>query len=107
MPCERELKHLLNLVNAVTAPHRHGQPVSKRRLDDLANAQVEYEESLAACDESPCVWEMVGGRVLRPSCLGENPHVMWSMWSHGNMTYCPHCGRKIAPLPAAPEVGNV
>ncbi len=53
MPCERELKHLLNLVNAVTAPHRHGQSVSKRRLDDLANAQVEYEEAMSACDESP------------------------------------------------------
>ena len=39
------LNHLLNKVNAVTAPHRHGQPVSKRRLDDLANAQLEYEEA--------------------------------------------------------------
>lgn len=42
---DRALRHLLNKVNAVTAPHRHGQPISKRRLDDLANAQLEYEEA--------------------------------------------------------------
>lgn len=42
---DRALRHLLNIVNAVTAPHRHGQPASKRRLDDLANAQLEYEEA--------------------------------------------------------------
>lgn len=43
---DRALQHLLNKVNAVTAPHRHGQSVSKRRLDDLANAQLKYEESI-------------------------------------------------------------
>jgi hypothetical protein len=44
-PNDRALQHLLNCLNAVTAKHRHGQPISKRRLDDLSNAQVEYEEA--------------------------------------------------------------
>lgn len=39
------LQHLLNCLNAVTAKHRHGQPVSKRRMDDLCNAQLDYEEA--------------------------------------------------------------
>ena len=99
MPCER--KH----IEAIRAKIR-----DLRVEDGLIGIDdritVLLDAALSACDESPCVWEMVGGRVLRPSCLGENPHVMWSMWSHGNMTYCPHCGRKIAPLPAAPEVGK-
>lgn len=40
---QQGIQHLLNTVNAVTAPHRHGQFVSKRRLDNLANAQIDYE----------------------------------------------------------------
>lgn len=39
----KELRHLLNKVNRVTSCHRHGREVSQRDLDDLANAQVEYE----------------------------------------------------------------
>lgn len=103
MPCER--KH----VEAIeVAAIRICADVTAGGSDcPVASLLDAIQAALSACDESPCVWEMVGGRVLRPSCLGENPHVMWSMWSHGNMTYCPHCGRKIAPLPAAPEVGNV
>ncbi len=42
----RELQHLLNCLNAVTCKHRHGQPISKRRLDDLSNAQVDYEQAV-------------------------------------------------------------
>lgn len=97
----RERKHIEAIAVAMNALGE----ASIRGTDETEWTDVwgAINAALAACDESPCVWEMVGGRVLRPSCLGENPHVMWSMWSHGNMTYCPHCGRKIAPLPAAPE----
>lgn len=33
-------------VNKVTSPHRHGQKISKRALDDLSNAQIDIEASL-------------------------------------------------------------
>lgn len=64
----RELRHLLNKVNAVTAPHRHGNPVSKRKLDDLANAQVEYEQAVPAMDRCPKC-QIAGHNPDCPSCL--------------------------------------
>ena len=39
---------LLNKVNAVTAPHRHGQRVSPDRLDALANRQIDVERMLSS-----------------------------------------------------------
>jgi len=39
------LQHLLNKVNRVTANHRHGNPVTKKDLDALSMAQIEYNES--------------------------------------------------------------
>lgn len=41
----KELNHLLNKVNKVTAYHRHGNPISPKALDELSNAQIEYENS--------------------------------------------------------------
>lgn len=40
------LRRLLNKVNLVTAPHRHGQEIPKNYLDQLANRQIEVEEGL-------------------------------------------------------------
>ena len=42
----KELKHLLNKVNRVTSNHRHGRAVTEQALDDLANAQIDYEQSV-------------------------------------------------------------
>ena len=42
----RQTKKLLNKVNKVTAYHRHGNPIPSRVLDDLVNAQLDFEESL-------------------------------------------------------------
>lgn len=42
---ERSLKHLMNLVNKVTSYHRHGNPMPRKLLDDLSNAQIEYEQA--------------------------------------------------------------
>lgn len=41
---KEQLDHLLNKINRVTAYHRHGQKVSKKDLDALSNAQIEFEE---------------------------------------------------------------
>lgn len=40
-----QLQHLLNKVNKVTAYHRHGNKIPKSALDELSNAQIEYEKS--------------------------------------------------------------
>lgn len=40
-----ELQHLLNKVTKVTSCHRHGRAISNKYLDELSNAQVEYEQS--------------------------------------------------------------
>jgi RNA processing factor Prp31 len=52
---EKELEHLLNSllnkVNKVTAPHRHGNPIPPDDLTELANRQVEIEEVLRRCEE--------------------------------------------------------
>ena len=40
------IEMLLCKVNKVTAYHRHGQKIPEKALDDLANFQVEFEESL-------------------------------------------------------------
>jgi hypothetical protein len=37
---------LLNSINRVTAPHRHGSIVVKKRLDLLSNRQIEFEKVL-------------------------------------------------------------
>ncbi len=41
-----QLDRLLCVVNAVTCPHRHGQPVRPKDLTRLANRQIEVEEAL-------------------------------------------------------------
>lgn len=41
----KELRHLLNKLNKVTACHRHGREIPESYLDDLCNAQVDYEQS--------------------------------------------------------------
>lgn len=40
------IKKLLNKVNKVTSSHRHGLEVPKQDLTDLANRQIEFEESI-------------------------------------------------------------
>jgi len=42
----KELERLLWKVNYVTSCHRHGTPISKKRMDDLCNAQIDYEEAV-------------------------------------------------------------
>lgn len=37
----------LAIVNRVTSPHRHGQKISKRALDELSNDQIIMEAWLA------------------------------------------------------------
>lgn len=44
-------KGFLPLVNAVTAPHRHGQSMRKGALDNLSNGQLDMEAALAECGE--------------------------------------------------------
>ena len=41
----KELKHLLNKINKVTSCHRHGRPIPEKYLDELSNAQIEYEKA--------------------------------------------------------------
>ena len=42
----KQLQRLLNKVNAVTCPYRHGQKVTDRVLTELSNRQLEVEEAL-------------------------------------------------------------
>lgn len=37
---------LLNKVNAVTAWHRHGNPIPECKLDDLCDRQIDVEKTL-------------------------------------------------------------
>lgn len=41
---EKDVKILLCKINKVTAYHRHGNPIPKEALDDLANFQIEFED---------------------------------------------------------------
>ena len=41
-----DIQPLLNSINKVTAPHRHGQTVPKRDLDKLCNNQIDFEEAV-------------------------------------------------------------
>jgi hypothetical protein len=41
-----QLDSLLNKVNAVTCPYRHGQKVTDRVLTELSNRQLDVEEAL-------------------------------------------------------------
>jgi len=97
MPCER--KHIEAIDSEV---QRCVMGLDDEQFYSLRKAVA---DALAACDESPCMWERIGGDgPYHPSCLGNTPHVSWSVWSRSMMAYCPHCGLKIAHLPAAPEV---
>lgn len=92
----RELRHLLNKVNAVTAPHRHGNPVSKRKLDDLANAQVEYEQALPGMirransedgvHEKVCMWDGT-----HPGCQSSKINHIYSRLP----VFCEYCGGRV------------
>lgn len=42
----RTIRRLLNAVNGVTAPHRHGNEISNRALDSLSNVQLDVEKEL-------------------------------------------------------------
>ncbi len=42
-----EQQHMLCVINAVTVFHRHHNTIPKKRLDDLANFQIDYEHKLA------------------------------------------------------------
>lgn len=41
------LRHLLCVVNTITAPHRHGNPIPKSRLNDLCETQLRIERAIA------------------------------------------------------------
>ena len=43
---KKQLDRLLCVVNAVTCPHRHGQPIRDKDLIRLSNRQIEVEEAL-------------------------------------------------------------
>ena len=43
---KEQLDRLLSVVNAVTCPHRHGQPIRPKDLTRLCNRQIEVEEAL-------------------------------------------------------------
>lgn len=43
---KEQLDRLLSVVNAVTCPHRHGQPIRPKDLTRLTNRQIEVEEAL-------------------------------------------------------------
>ena len=43
---KEQLDKLLNKVNAVTCPYRHGQKVTDRVLTELSNRQLEVEKAL-------------------------------------------------------------
>jgi hypothetical protein len=57
------LQHLMNKLNKVTSCHRHGREIPANYLDDLSNAQVEYEEYLLAKEVAaenaalPRIWD--------------------------------------------------
>lgn len=40
------LHHLMAVVNTITAPHRHGNPIPKSRLNDLCETQLRIEEAI-------------------------------------------------------------
>ncbi len=108
MPCER--KH----IEAIREQRRRCCVYSLDAYPDAAmRLDIALREALAARDESPCVWTVKpSGRDFIPGCAPEtsSAEAGWRYaWSAGfvkSMTYCPHCGHKIAPLPAAPEVGK-
>lgn len=60
-----ELQHLLNKVNKVTAYHRHGNKIPLSALDDLSNAQIEYEKAIQveAKVKPACEWVLVKDRL--------------------------------------------
>jgi hypothetical protein len=43
---KEQLDRLLSVVNAVTCPHRHGQPIRPKDLTRLCNRQLDVEEAL-------------------------------------------------------------
>ena len=43
---EQQITRLLNKVNAVTCPYRHGQKVTDRALTELSNRQIDVEKAL-------------------------------------------------------------
>lgn len=42
----RALVRLMNKVNKVTSYHRHGRVIPEQALDDLSNAQLDFEEAM-------------------------------------------------------------
>ncbi len=91
MPCER--KHIEAIRSAL------GDREASN-IGYVAAVGKAISAALAACDERPCVWTETSrgfGPFNVAGCVDR---------AYGNdhgFTYCPHCGRKIAPLPAAPE----
>ena len=93
MPCE--LKHIEAIRSALGDREASNAGY-------VAAVGMAITAALSACDESPCVWGPYRDTgMMKPSCCV----FKWMPEESEAMTYCPHCGRKIAPLPAAPEVG--
>jgi len=42
----KQIELFMGKVNKVTAPHRHGNPIPKRALDELSNRQLDIEKIL-------------------------------------------------------------
>lgn len=90
MPCSREhveaIRDIVNEYDRFIVGH-----VACKLIAAVNNA-------LAACDET-CVWDDDGNT----SCGMTEMEVECSLVVPDPIIYCPHCRRKIAPLPAAPE----
>ena len=107
MPCERKHIEAIEEASCIVASCMNGH-IGWQLRSRVVNL---LHTALAACDESPCVWKI--GKFSQdyvPGCAPETSSVaggwryVWGAGFRRSMIYCPHCGRKIAPLPAAPEV---
>lgn len=54
------IKRFLVIVNRVTAYHRHGNIIPKTALDDLCNAQLEFETKLQSSNSDYAKCKSIG-----------------------------------------------
>lgn len=98
-----ERKHVEAIADAIYAETRD-------HAEWTSGVRIALDSAIAACDESPCVWERrPHATVMYASCgaiNGDIPTYCTPEHRRVDAIYCPHCGRKIALLPAAPEVGK-
>jgi hypothetical protein len=80
---------LLCRVNKVTAPHRHGQPISKAALDNLSNEQIDIEEWLkTVAQESEESAKLAGvDLVVNQQCVVREKDSI----TPEEYGFCPHC----------------